>query len=519
MNRINLKNFCERYNLPKEVYNQKWIEITDSQGNLACIHYTQYKLEELLAKELHQFSDKEIETILSIRGVIYDYVNDVIVCQTYPYTYTRKINNEADLDNEVFIGGTFKECFGGSLYRVYKYQGKVYASTHRKIDCSKSYYSNSRKFGDIFLEDQDVFCSLDDIYSYTDGDDDIIHIFLLNSKDLLIDVREEIREDRIIYLKSFSLIDREKDYSFFKTLIERLNLKANKPIHFTKELDKTEVINMLSGGCGKLVNVDFNKPFLDINKEIDSLGIESTFLFYNGKKIIFENKDIICTLLSSSSIFSTKVINNNFVVYRLYCYFYKEYNKGVPIVPYYLSKEDLLSIRRKLERGLDVNINEYFFIKDFENKFDIILTNLFFTLPLHLIDQLFEVHANFADKWLSSLKFFNLHKRELIELIQNNQLSEFKGMNAFSKKAKQYLEDNFNRCFYEHDYKPLESGQVYPSKVIEYYNNLIETNDYININIFHLLYNTDGEMFYTLLYLKEKHAKTVLAHSKSLLNK
>lgn len=516
-NRINLKNFCLKYNLPLQVYNEKWIEITDSQGNLACVHYTQYKLDELLAKEVHSFTDKQIETILSIRGVIYDYVNDVVVCQTYPYTYTRKINNESDLDNEAFVGGTFKECFGGSLYRVYKYQGKVYASTHRKIDASKSFYATSRKFGDIFLEDQNVFSSLDDIYSFTDGDDDIIHIFLLNSKDLLIDVREENREDRIIYLKSFSLIDREKDCSFFKTLIERLNKEVTKPIHFTKELDKSEVIDMLSGGCGKLINVDFDKPFEDINRQIDSLDIESTFLFYNGKKIIFENKDIICTLLSSSSIFSTKLINNNFVVYRLYYYLYKEYNKSVPIVPYYLSKEDLLSIRRKLERGLDVNINEYFFVKDFENKFDIILTNLFFTLPLHLLDQLFEVHANFADKWLSSLKFFNLHKDELLELININELSQFKGMNTFSKKAKQYLEENFVKCFYGAVYKPLESSQVYPSKIIEYYNTLIETGDYVNINIFHLLYNTDGEMFYTLLNLKDKHAKTVLAHSKSLL--
>lgn len=539
----NQRDIIERLSLPDDVFDRRIILITDSsdddsEDNLVCLHYNQQKLPELTSGALG-YTIEEVFTILTVRGVIFDLDSKKIVCMSYPFTKVLQMNSTDKLDEclsslykeeNLYPHGEFKECFSGALYRVYKHNGKVYASTHKKINASKSHFGRSRNFGDIFLKDQELFESLEDIYQNCDDDD--IHIFLLNDEDLLIDTRDVHTEDRVIHLKTFSLENPEKDCSYFPEFIKSYNANLYgsdsnmKLIHFTNPLSKEEVKNMLDGDFGKgTPSIDFNAPANVNFQYLQSVGADALRLFSNGRRVIYQDPAHIYTLASPNIIFRQQLINGVANPAKLFFDCYANYGKPTfekILVPFGFTVSVLREIQQKIRDKQPFDIFSYERHTEYVDL--IVLTNLFFSLPLHLIDELFDIFANYPKMCIDATNFFIHNKERLGKLITDKKLVEFEGMHSISKKMKTFLETRFTKCFTPNGRKGIDCGinDKWPTSLKEYYLSLCanaekskNNSDLTNTAICCLINNADDEILYSLVRMKSKHEATLNARRRT----
>jgi hypothetical protein len=121
------------------------------------------------------------EPLLRIRGIIIDVVTGAIVCDSYGHTqslpcydYLSEENENISVPTQVsmYLGSDVEEnakitigtrCFDknttklflgyeGAMVRVFKWNNKIFFSTHRRIDASKSNWGGRREFTDLYNE-------------------------------------------------------------------------------------------------------------------------------------------------------------------------------------------------------------------------------------------------------------------------------------------------------------------------------------------------------------------------------
>ena len=92
----------------------------------------------------------------------------------------------------------FKLGFEATVMRVYKHDGKVYHSTHRRLDASRSRWGASITFGDMYVQlggpSNDVLFDEKKAYS------PFCHIFLMVHPDILIATKANVGTGYLVYL-------------------------------------------------------------------------------------------------------------------------------------------------------------------------------------------------------------------------------------------------------------------------------------------------------------------------------
>lgn len=535
----NERNVVVRLSLPDDCFRRKFVTITDyskdgSGEHLVSLHYNVAKVPELLSGA-SLYTPAEVKQILNVRGVVYDLDTNEIACISYPYTNILPVNS-VPLDHSlpvpttagfiVPMNGKYFECYGGALYRVYFHNNKERGSTHRKMDADNSHFGRSDNFGDIFMRNQDVFPSLDSIYNVSAEDE--IHLFLLNDENLLIDSREHHTENRIFYLGSLSVKIPNKICDMRHT-IEQLNTQATKPIHFPKELTPNEVNARLKGNFNQILQIDFNQPPQMINNFLRSVGPVALTLFSDAKRVIYQNEIGIYTLASTPVLFRQRMMDGQANVTKLFtdciANFYRD---DKVMVPYGFSVDALREIMTNVKNGESYDLNNFELITDKPEL--IVLTNLAFCVPLHLIDECFDAYTSFGKILSAACEFFIQHKERLLQHINNNDLDKFEGMHSASKKMKDYLAANLPKCFDRNVRKTIDSGTKahWPHLVIELYHSLytqIAQNKKIKMKVEDLMVdaaivclvaNATGDCLYALMNFEKKHKATLAAFSRSL---
>ena len=174
---------------------------------------------------IHYTPDASMVKYGSLRGVVIDVPNKTIVARSYGFTpvisasslsvaeydgnihLTDAINPNVDYDinpkTTLFYPG-----FEGTIMRVFLHGGRVYHSTHKKLDAIRSRWGNSPTFLEIYHQlggpsDEDLF-DLSKNYS------PIVHVFLLAHPSVQVASKTPIGAGYLVYLGPRQLWDATK---------------------------------------------------------------------------------------------------------------------------------------------------------------------------------------------------------------------------------------------------------------------------------------------------------------------
>lgn len=240
---------CELLQL--ESSDNTW-SVVDKDGPLRLIHVNTQK--------------KNGETILEStngpRGDVVNIEEKKIVCRSHGHasicvTNEIKLNSEGkfDLTTDANEKHTFEisKCkfyqgFEGTVIRVFKHNGKVYYSSHKKLDTSKSTWGSSENFRSLFLrlsglQETDLFGD-EPSYFYN-------YVFIVVAPDLLVSSKQFIGPGYVALVDIFSDSSfKDSDLCKAKCLPPRefvmLN-QTNRTIR-TVELELAAVNNILKFG-------------------------------------------------------------------------------------------------------------------------------------------------------------------------------------------------------------------------------------------------------------------------------
>ena len=94
----------------------------------------------------------------------------------------------------------------GTLLRVWKHNGTIHISTHKKLNASKSHWGSSSTFTELFKKYTQSYFNLEDLFSIEDAENDkvVCHNFLLVDSDLLICSQVDLGEKSgfVLYINS-----------------------------------------------------------------------------------------------------------------------------------------------------------------------------------------------------------------------------------------------------------------------------------------------------------------------------
>lgn len=212
----------------------------DKETGLALAHYDETKAN--MSKYGH------------IRGVVVDYNKGVVVCSSFGYTPTCTLDKivpqftgnleltDEHANQHTFLKDNyfFRIGFEGVIIRVFKFDGKTYRSSHKRLDPSGSRWGTSDTFIEIYdrLQGPDPNTLFNPKAKYSPW----VHSFLLVDKKLLVGTKQDVGTGYIVHINS-----------------ERMWSKENCPYPVEEVDDEMAVINSTPymPECGKI-----DKPFI-----------------------------------------------------------------------------------------------------------------------------------------------------------------------------------------------------------------------------------------------------------------
>mgnify|MGYP000603712896 CR=1 FL=1 len=528
----------EALGLPSDVIKKKVVTVsntvTSSNGtSKILLHYHQSKIDDVIAGRF-PYTHSQVEAIKSCRGIILDGNTKEKIVQSFPVTSIIEIDSvpEDGLLPIRFNGdfktpetGNYTKCCGGALVRVFcdshcvrnvdhiddsgRQNDNYFCSTHKKIDATKSHFGSSDNFTDILLSRQSVFPTIESMYANCDSD--IIHLFILNDRSLLVDSRELQDDDHIVYLRSFSVKNRSKTYDL-TDFIEEANKTADRPILLNKKLTSEEVNNRLYGVESK---IDYSKS---------TSGTHVLQYFSSGERIIYENEFGIFTLMPHSCGFRQGImggkVNNSKIMIDLISDVHND-----TLIDVAFSPIDLKDIIQKIKNGEKYDFGDYTMIRD--NHRLKVLTNMVLIVPLHRVDECFEIFDSYGTNLLNAIKYMISISSDLHLSIINDELNKFSGIQSVGVKFKKYLE-NITLEAYGSAFIPLDNTEnSWPVEVSNFYNEeyqrmlkmdgSYDINEMkINLRIISLVAGTTGENLYSMIIYKNKVDKEIAAYKKRL---
>lgn len=481
------------------------------------IHYDIDTLEKLQSKAHFTRSEREeITNLASTRGIIVDLNKMEIIKKSYPQTVniptafvsTNIPNPIMTSDGEVIPEwGIYKTCYGGTLLHSYHYEGKIYLSTFKHFDVTNSHFCDSDNFVDSWLKNQDIYKSVDDLYP--EGSDlDIVHVFILNDRKLLVDTRENQDEDRVIYLESFSMKDNTKIVDLTEE-IKEANSKVSKPITFCKELSPNEVNARLRG-----TTIDVSDDY-----EGDRFDLYSKFqCFFGGEKVIYRHSLGICTLVPPSCKFRQRIMEGKNNINKLFVDCMADKFNEKELVDVAFSHIDCLRIAKKLQNGETIYVDQYQTVNgDKQLK---VLTNLIFTVPLNRIPEVITAYDDFEERLVMAVYYLVDNYEDLKVSFDQDKLATYPGIS--SKKFRDYLCKNFkNIGFHECTFNEFWP-EVLKSLYGRYYNEFCDSEENsdeefrncVNMALVTMVGDAYDDVLYTFITFEDKVTKARAAAEK-----
>jgi hypothetical protein len=169
--------------------------------HLYCVHYDRYA-------NMLEYGQ--------VRGVIVDTENSIVVCKSYGYTPNIetddvtfedgkiKLVDVSDYEYLLDVSKTrFRIGFESTVMRVWKHDGDVYTSTHRRINPDRSRWGNSTPFKKMY---QDLGGPTEELF----GDEPYspwCHIFLMVHPDILLASKIPAGKGFLVYLGALKTWD------------------------------------------------------------------------------------------------------------------------------------------------------------------------------------------------------------------------------------------------------------------------------------------------------------------------
>lgn len=489
----------------------------ESGKRRVLLHYDVEALEKLQSKP--SFTKKERDEIVALsacRGIIVDLKTMKVIKKSFPQTVNIPTAFvPRDVMNSIMTSegpitpewGVYKSCYGGSLLHAYHYEGEFYLSTFRHHDVTNSHFGDSDNFVASWLKNQDVFGSIADLYPIG-SDLDLIHIFILNDRKLLVDTRENQDEDRVIYLKSFSMTDPYKLVDLTDQITDA-NKSANKPISFCKILTADEVNARLRGST-----IDVSDDY-----EGDRFQLYGRFqYFFGGEKVIYEHTFGICTLVPPSCKFRQQILEGKNNIGKLFVDCMADVRNDKDLSDVAFGFDDCLKIAEKLQDGETIYIDKYTLVTD--NKQLQVLTNLLFTVPLNRIAEVIIAYNDFDLRLEDAVVFLIDSHDELSSAIKADGLTTYPGIT--SVKFREYLCKHLPNLVYSE----CELNEHWPEVLKRFFGKAYKANcspdadqeylvrSQINMGLIAMIGNAYGDILYTFLTFEEKVRKAKLAAEK-----
>lgn len=207
-----------------------WV-VTDfiSDKGLYCIHYDKYA---------------DMSKYGHLRGIIVDVANEIVVCKSYGHTPTVEIDeigfesgcfkfkDVSDYEHIVDVSRVrFRVGYESTVMRVWKHDGDVYTSTHRRINPEKSRWGTSIPFKKMYENLEGPTTELFGEEPYSPW----CHLFLMVHPDILIASKLPVGKGFLVYLGAIKVWNPE-DTHFDK-------LKGFSSIDLTKPHEPKNVTN------------------------------------------------------------------------------------------------------------------------------------------------------------------------------------------------------------------------------------------------------------------------------------
>lgn len=426
----------------------------------------------------------------------------------------------------------YKEIFEGSLVYIWEYKKKKFISTNRKIDAHNSKPGFSKEtLLDFFLKNQHLYKSLDQINTT----DDRIHEFLITDSILLSCSRAEV--DNIVYYRG-TYVTNEEDLT-----VEYTKEELAVQIQLTKEEgNNTKLFQFFDEKFNMTIDqvnsyLHFSNRYLSPTRENKGIfdGGERVHLFFNGQ---------IYNIISPSYSWRNNIMDGSTNYLSVFCELLKPEHMDYPNNEkkhVYVHGVTLNFLKNYVENYEITNVPDTVRPNEEEtstNKFMIILSNVFFAVPLDKMKAVIEMYGEFSNDIIHVSNFLYEHSKELKALLAAKKLNEFPSLHGIKVDFVSYLEILFRKVFYDTKKEPASqifndknvNVEEYPEYVKAYFNTLKKQywedirdrnvskaviDKYIYVARFMLhICNSWGKPLYKLLNLTKSYEKTMASRKK-----
>lgn len=488
----------------------------DSGMKRILLHYDSDTLEALQKKPFHSKEERaEIAALASCRGIIIDLTTMKIIkksfCQTVnipaafvPLDMNFPINtSEGEIIPE---WGIYRTFYGGTLIHSYWFEGKTYLSSFKQIDVTNSRFGDSKTFMQIFLDDQNVFESVDDLYP-PGSDKNVVHIFILNNNKLLIDTRVPC-QDKVVYIRSLCLEDNSRHVDI-SDLIRDRNASVTKPMVLGEILTPLQVNRRLRGN-----KIDVSDDYDGDHNELFTKYVK----FLGGERVIYESSVGICTLVPPSCKYRQDIMQGKNNIQKLFTDCMADPNNTRNLSKITFSYDDCVKMIELIERDETIYIDKFedIYTEGGDKQLQV-LTNLILTVPICRVREVLEAYKNFSLMLTRAVEHIFEQYDELCSYICLDSLQTYPGVT--SVKFRNYLCDNIVDLSEE----SLSIDNQWPSFIQKIYSDYyalkckgegnIKDLD-LKMNITAIIGDSTDDVMYTFLTFPDKYQKAKAAMEK-----
>ena len=333
----------------------RYEEEKDNKKCYIMLHYNPELISDLIQYEEVSVAEKRV--ILNFRGVVIDVSeegNEKIVSVSFGYTPDIPLLTDEDqIPEELFDTNhtpqssflkdssvTIHPAYEGTVIRAWKYNNKVFFSTHKKINPVNSSFGKSEKF--LALYDKLGGPSGDILFDVQQESSNLIHSFMICDKNLLFTSKIDVSDGFLVYLGQKSIDSKIVEKSYWKPQLSTVEVseddlgypsgdKNNRCIYSPPFLTKEQADLVLKyGSCY------YAKSRIDTNKH--------SFL-KTGEPVIMIKRDSegnplsMCRIVPDAYYQKTKILDQNpnflnrsFIINDITHEGKKEYKELFPVV-------------------------------------------------------------------------------------------------------------------------------------------------------------------------------------------
>jgi hypothetical protein len=154
--------------------------------------------------QVHYRAAEPDATVAQFRGTIVDVTSKRIVCRSFPYTpvIDMKIRKAQSEKTKLY------EAREGNVVRIFKYGGEVFYTTHRRLNCSRSWWSNPKVTFKTMFDDacKEKKFNVERLFA-DKGSDNRIYVFLVIHQENQLTTVTDIKPD-LLHLATFESGDK-----------------------------------------------------------------------------------------------------------------------------------------------------------------------------------------------------------------------------------------------------------------------------------------------------------------------